>query len=229
MSGDFSALKSDLGNVGLQILHVAALSTAGGPRTALTALVIGHAGGQFWPHFARSPEAHDGAPDRLDRWSRRVISAAAPDLAFCSPSDGPPYLPLSQLLKGSKMHKSPLGMHVHEDFGLWTAVRGVLLSSASPASAPRAASRSIPPASPCKGCAEPCLRACPVNAFTAEGYDAKACAHHLLTTPDAACWHGCLARRACPVAPDLAYPRAQAKFYMDTFTAAMEKRGVSML
>ena len=50
------------------------------PKGTETLLLIGPAEPGFWPHFTQSPEWQDGAPDPMDRWSRRVIVRIACDL-----------------------------------------------------------------------------------------------------------------------------------------------------
>lgn len=66
---------------------------SGGP--ARTVVLVGNAGDMLWPVFSASPEAGDGEPHPLDRWSRRVITqiAAEFDGEACFPGDGPPWLP----------------------------------------------------------------------------------------------------------------------------------------
>src|SRR6185312_11105495 len=51
-----------------------------------------------WPVFAASREAGDGAPDPLDRWSRRVLGglAAAFGAVPLFPFGGPPFLPFQR-------------------------------------------------------------------------------------------------------------------------------------
>ena len=37
-----------------------------------TIVLIGNTGPDMWPMFRESPEHHDGDPNPLDRWSRRI-------------------------------------------------------------------------------------------------------------------------------------------------------------
>ena len=209
-----------LGTSGLRILH------CGGPtptwpvdRRVQSLLLIGHRGSDCWPFFRASDEAQDGAPHPLDRWSARVIQAAAPNMTFVSPSEGPPFPPLHALARGGALHPSPLGMLAHSEFGLWVAIRGLLLSDEPlPASAPQAA--------PAPADFAACFDACPVHAFDETGYKAQACARYLLEDRTRACWSGCLARKACTRGSAQAYEASHAHFHMDAFTRAMQDRGL---
>ena len=44
---------------------------------AATLVLLGWTGGRQWPAFAASAEAQDRQPHPLDRWSRRLVDAAA--------------------------------------------------------------------------------------------------------------------------------------------------------
>ncbi len=56
-----------------------------------TLVLLGMVGRRHWPEFAESPEAEDGRPDPLDRWSRRVIGDLAAELGAhpLYPFEGP--------------------------------------------------------------------------------------------------------------------------------------------
>lgn len=218
---DFEQLQEQLSISGLRILHSGPPTRdwPAPPHGVQSVLIIGHAGSEFWPSFKASPEFSDGQPDPLDRWSRRVIQAAGPDLAFVSPNDGPPYAPLHALSAGGSLFPSPLGMMAHTEFGLWTAVRGLLLSEEA---MPASSAADLPPSAVFKDC----FAACPVSAFSEDGYNAAVCARHLIADQSADCWGGCLARKACTLGASHAYEPSHAKFYMDAFTAAMRRRGL---
>ncbi len=193
---------------------------AGRPARAL--ILVGAAGPAPWTAFAASAEAADGAPDPLDRWSRRVIAAVAaacaPDGArVIGPGDGPPYPPfLAWARRAAAVHPSPLGLLIDPAVGLWHSYRGALALAAVPPDLPAPAA--TPPA-PCASCADrPCLAACPVGAFSADGYAAETCRAFLADAAGQACrTAGCAARRACPVGADARYPPAQAAFHMAAF------------
>ena len=187
-----------------------------------TIVLIGVAGRQGWEAFAGSPERRDGAPHPLDRWSQRVIDALASALdgRALYPFGGPPYWPFQQwAMRAEPVRVSPLGMLIHPDYGLWQSYRGAL-ALAEALEIPAAALRE----SPCEACAaRPCLKACPVGAFSPGGYDVARCAAHLRSGEGRACMEGgCLARRACPVGVAFAQGEEQARFHMEAFLAARE-------
>lgn len=203
-----------------------ALSPA--PETAQLAVVGAlHDGGEtivllgpyepgFWRVFSASPEYQDGAPDPLDRWSKRVIGALAADWggAALFPSDGPPYAPfLDWALASGQAWQSPIGMLVHARAGLMVSYRGAV----------RLPARHDLPAletSPCESCeGRPCLTACPVGALnSSQIYDVEACKAHITAPEGADCLaSGCLARRACPVSRSYGRDPAQSGFHMRAF------------
>jgi hypothetical protein len=114
-------------------------------------------------------------------------------------------------MKAGGVHRSPIGILIHADFGLWNVYRGALLFHE------RLTLPSLPAsASPCDSCAEkPCLTACPADAFTPEGFDMHACVGHVESRKGKACaTGGCLARRACPVGRAHAYIPEEGAFHM---------------
>jgi ferredoxin len=185
-----------------------------------TIVLAGFTGKTNWRHFKNSPEARDGKPDALDRWSLRVIGALAAELGATAlfPFIGPPWLPFQRWAqKAEPLHPSPIGMLIHPDWGLWHSWRGALafrerLELPAPDRRP----------SPCDSCADkPCLSTCPVGAFTREGYNVRACVAHISTESGTDCMEeGCRARRACPVGAAHRYAPDQASFHMRAFRAA---------
>jgi hypothetical protein len=182
-----------------------------------TLVMVGNAGPAMWERFAAAPEISDGAPDALDRWTRRVLEAVAAELraALHFPFGGLPYLPFQRwAMRAEPVHPSPLGLLIHPEYGLWHAYRGAL-AFAGRLDLPARADA----ASPCDSCVEkPCLTICPVGAFSTGGYDVPACARHLETPAGADCMgEGCRARRACPVGQGYCYAPGQAEFHMLPF------------
>jgi hypothetical protein len=189
-------------------------------RACASLLMLGNVGSSIWPAFSTSPEKGDGQPHALDRWTRRVIDAIAGQLGAQAfyPFGGPPWLPFQRWARRAEsLAPSPLGILIHPEFGLWHAYRGALGFAETvelPALAPRS--------HPCDSCAErPCLSSCPVRAFTAGGYDVKACRQHVMSMAGASCREeGCRARLACPVGRAFVYPPAQMGFHMAAFLSA---------
>jgi hypothetical protein len=191
-----------------------------GSGVAGTIVLVGFVGSENWPAFSNAPEAKDGLPDPLDRWSLRVIGelAHAVGATACFPFGMPPFLPFQRWAqKAEPVHPSPLGILIHPDWGLWHAYRGALAF---------AARLSLPepdrPVSPCDTCAtKPCLSACPVGAFSAAGYDVPACIDHIAASAGIDCMdHGCRARRACPVGARYRYEADHAHFHLRAFLEA---------
>jgi ferredoxin len=198
---------------------VEAERTAGLENVA-TIVLIGVAGREGWAAFAETPERRDGAADPLDRWSRRVIDRLA---VLCGgralyPFGGPPYWPFQQwATRAEPVAPSPLGLLVHPEYGLWHSYRGALAFEEALAIPSFEAQPS-----PCLSCAaQPCLSACPVRAFSIDGYDIARCAAHLRSDSGRDCMEeGCLARRACPVGAGYRPSPEEAGFHMRAFLTA---------
>jgi hypothetical protein len=189
-------------------------------RPARTVVLIGNAGGDLWNAFeaarAAAPDTFDPRHP-LDRWLRARIEAAAAEVGAqpIFPNDGPPFVPLLDWAQRAEtVFRSPIGIMIHPEFGLWHVYRAVLLF-AQDLDVPARKDRS----NPCETCEQrPCLGVCPVDAFEPGRFAAQRCADHVASEAGTACRErGCLARRACPVGPALGYPRPAQAFH----TAAM--------
>jgi len=185
-------------------------------RATATLVLAGNAGSSMWERFARERPA--GA-DPLDRWSAGALRAAADRFgaAVLLPGDGPPRHPFQRwALRAEPVHRSPLGILIHPEYGLWHAYRGAL-AFAERLALPEPDRRP----SPCASCADrPCLRACPVGAFESGAYDHAACAAHVSSPAGVDCLErGCLARRACPIGHAYRYGDDQQRFHMEAFLA----------
>ncbi|MEM8500636.1 MAG: hypothetical protein AAF542_21660 [Pseudomonadota bacterium] len=192
-------------------------------------ILVGHGGSSIWAEFSNSPEYMIGKDHALDRWSQRVAGAISSrfGLQAVYPFTGPPYQPFltwAQRAECQPVFQSRIGLSLHPVFGLWHAYRFALLS---PVRIAEFQQRSAQPkvtelSSHCVRCkTSPCLSACPVNAFSEQGYDVQACANYLHATPEAACHTGgCLARKACPIGNSYQYESAHASFHMKAFVKA---------
>ncbi len=189
----------------------------GVPGNPGTLFLVGNAGPAMWRAFEAARGDHASALNPLDDWVCDALSTVAEDVGATAlfPFGGPPYLPFQRWAqKAEPVHPSPLGVLIHPEYGLWHAYRGAL-AFAERLDIP---SREVRP-SPCDTCADkPCLSACPVGAFSGEGYDVPACSAYLAAPDGADCVaRGCEARRACPVGAEFIYAPAQAAFHMRAF------------
>lgn len=188
--------------------------------------MVGGVGSELWPAFRASPFYADGLAHPLDRWSLAIGQTLAQRWGGLAlfPFDGPPYYPFQQwAARAETLHSSPLMLRIHPEFGLWHAYRFALaLPTLQPGDLPETAS---PPAGVsmdlCLQCdGQPCLQACPVQAFDGMGFQVEACSTHLRAAQGQACMQsGCLARRACPWGRDYLYTPAHAAFHMQAFVA----------
>lgn len=205
-------------------------------KPAETLLLVGNAGSSMWPVFSQSAEYIDGLPDPLDRWSATIGLQLADEFGARAlfPFGGLPYHPfLSWARRGEPGSVSPLGLTLHPEYGLWHAYRFALaftdkLNIETWQAEDRKKAEII---SPCSSCAvkkgveqkadeKPCLISCPVNAFSALGYQVKDCARFLDQNPGHDCnLLGCRARRACPVGRGYHYDEQHARFHMREFVA----------
>ena len=198
-------------------------------RAAAVLWLVGNGGGSLWDAFAASPFASDGQANPLDRWSRHVGDTLAREYGglalypFTGPPEQPGYHPFQQWAARSEpVHTSPLMLRIHPQYGLWQAYRFALVF---PALEPldREALR-VPEQgeSPCLRCADqPCLNACPVDAFDGQAFAVQRCNTHLHSPSGSHCMEaGCVARNACPVGAELRYAPAQKAFHMAAFARA---------
>ena len=185
------------------------------PAGTGTMVLLGPREPGFWDHFTQSAEWRDGAPDPMDRWSTRVITALAQthNATPLFPFGGPPYQPFMRwALASGETWASPVSLLVHAKAGLMVSFRGALALREV---------LDLPPTPhrPCDACAaQPCLTACPSGALTGAGYDVPKC-HDFLDTDGGAAHlqKGCNVRRACPVSQSYARVEAQSAYHMSMF------------
>lgn len=193
-------------------------------RSAAVIWLVGQVGSECWSAFAASVFYGDGQPDPMDRWSKSIGNALALQWGGLAiyPSDGPPYYPFQQWAqRAGPVRTSPLILQIHPEYGLWQAYRFALALPSFSDDDARGFTQvaQMPSADLCLQCdGQPCLSACPVEAFTGTTYKVDACAAHLHGPEGAACMQaGCLARRACPVAVEHRYVPEHAAFHMAAF------------
>ncbi|UWQ05183.1 ferredoxin [Aliiroseovarius crassostreae] len=170
----------------------------------------------FWARFSSSSEYLDGAPDPLDRWSKRMIGELAKAWGGQAvfPSDGPPYPPFFRWAQESgRAWPSPVTLLVHDRAGLWVSFRGAIRLAGE-----RPLPKSAPAGSPCQTCPAPCTTACPVAALTQDGYDLPRCHAYLDTEAGKTCLEGgCMVRVVCPLSQTYGRLREQSHFHMKAF------------
>ncbi|RWM80439.1 MAG: hypothetical protein EOR81_09285 [Mesorhizobium sp.] len=183
---------------------------------ARSVLLVGQAGAAPWSPFLRWKEGQSRPiANPLDTWSRDVIGAVAEKFGAraVSPSDRP-YLPFQQwAMRAEGLKQSPHGILMHPQYGLWHAYRGaLLLEDAIELSEPRDVVHL------CDTCLEkPCLKSCPVDAYSADGFAHETCLAHVRGQKGAPCrTGGCFDRNACPYGAYRYPPQVQA-FHMAAF------------
>ncbi|RWB77658.1 MAG: 4Fe-4S dicluster domain-containing protein [Mesorhizobium sp.] len=184
---------------------------------AKSVLLVGQAGAAPWPYFQRWLEGQPRAiANPLDSWAREVIGAVAQGFGAraVSPSDRP-YLPFQQwAMRAEALRPSPLGILMHPQYGLWHAYRGALLFEGEiSVPEPHAAIHL------CDTCVEkPCLKSCPVDAYSVDGFAHQACLAHVRGPRGEPCRSGgCLDRNACPYGAEYRYPADIQAFHMAAF------------
>jgi len=184
---------------------------------AKSVLLVGQAGAAPWQHFLQWCERQPQTiANPLDTWSRQVIGTVAETFGAraVSPSDRP-YLPFQQwAMRAEGLKPSPLGILMHPQYGLWHAYRGALLFEEE-----IALPEALEAIHLCDGCVEkPCLKSCPVDAYSADGFAYEACLAHVRGADGAPCrTGGCLDRNACPYGTAYRYPADVQAFHMASF------------
>lgn len=180
-----------------------------------TLILLGPKEPGFWPLVQCSPEFEDGAPDPLDRWSKRVVTEIAQKLdgrAFFPFSEGP-FLPFYRwAIETGSLWPSPVRLLVHESQGLLVSIRGAI-------AVPKKLVLDPPATQPCLNCAtQPCRRSCPVGALTPENYLVDTCHAFLNTQAGKRCLDGgCNVRVSCPASKAYGRLPEQSAYHMRQF------------
>mgnify|MGYP001300063870 CR=1 FL=1 len=188
-----------------------------GGEPAKSVLLVGQAGASVWPHFFRWRQTRlADIHNPLDTWSREVIGEAA--RRFGARAVFPferPFLPFQRwAMRAEGLKPSPLGILMHPEYGLWHAYRGALLFDEElPLPQSEAA---VHLCDLCDG--KPCLSACPVGAYSEQGFAYEACLGHLRSGRGGTCMAaGCLARNACPYGQAYRYPPEVQAYHQSYF------------
>lgn len=188
--------------------------------TGRSAVLIGSGGRDFFERFVAETSGGDGAPNPLDRFTRRTVTevvgavmASAPSgvayrvlFPFVGESPGTPVIPFQRLGRAAGLGgPGPLALQIHPEFGPWWAYRALLLLD-----------QELPPTDPvgdgCAGCDAPCVAACPAHAVQTTGFVLDACHDRRLAA--AACRESCAARIRCVRGPQHRYSESQLAFFM---------------
>lgn len=188
------------------------MTTAGIPLADYSRLVLtGHGGRRLWQKLNESDWQ---TTEPIDHYSIAVTQAyidryldGAPALLIY-PAEY--LLPLQQLgeLAGLS-HPSPLGIGINAEYGLWFAYRTAFLTNYQ-----LPVNQSPVTQSPCSTCAgKPCIHTCPAGAVSDPGrFRIHPCATFRLSR-DSTCADRCLARLACPIAPQHRYTLEQIQYH----------------
>lgn len=190
-------------------------------------LLIGSAGKKLWQAM---PAEYLQRDDPVDEYSidcvNRVFEECLPSGSwqFLFP-ESPSGIEISLQKLGSLAgwhHASPLGIGINGQYGLWFAYRAVVAIESEIVSAEKTGYLSGD--SPCLSCdAKPCLSRCPAQALTSDGNpDLSACVSHRLSTASD-CASTCLARQACPIAPQYKYSGDQVAYFYDRSLASVRR------
>ena len=174
-------------------------------------VLLGHGGQRLWQALN---EFGWQTADPIDHFSIHLVQTFLRDYL-----DAPPHLllyplteytiPLQRLGElAGWCHSSPLGLGISPNFGLWFAYRAAFLVAADlPVTAV------VPSQSPCDSCAgKPCITTCPSGAVQLAGFDLFKCSQYRLQE-NSPCYDRCLARLACPVAPEHCYELEQVQYH----------------
>jgi hypothetical protein len=229
--GPLAALARPLGALGFNVLlslSREAFDAAAAPLGlrdllggAEGAVIVGSGGPAFFDLFDREPEAADGTPNPLDRYTVRVVTHAVREAlapltiahAVGFPFGSRPLIPFQRIGRAAGLGgPGPLGLQIHPRFGPWWAYRALIALD-------RPLPQSPPPGDGCAGCDAPCVAACPAGAVARGGFDVVAChGRRLVAEP---CRQSCAARIACVRGPEHRYRDAELAFHM---RASMPRR-----
>ena len=200
-------------------------------------LLVGHAGKAFWELY-RQHKAGEAMqrPDPVDSYSaeitQTVIEQYLPDITKQQlfPSADCP-VNLMALGRAFSWHAaSPLGMGIHQQYGLWSAYRALwwlditLDDDAELAPPSLKSSRSNRISTLCAECeTQDCVSACPTEAIDFSGTpDLERCADYRLKDASQ-CESTCLARMACPYAAEHRYTEPQMRYHYELARSSIAK------
>lgn len=177
-------------------------------------VLLGHAGKSFWSVLKNEDKSLFDREAPIDLFSHQVVEQTVRsywgDVLIEALYPGDSSIPLQQLGKMAGWHhKSPMGVGINEEYGLWFAYRALFLIDA-----PLPLRRKPSGISPCENCLDKfCITACPAAALDcSKDPEINRCSQFRVKK-DSPCQDRCLARESCPVALDQRYSREQISYH----------------
>ncbi len=174
-------------------------------------VLLGHGGRRFWEAYAASDVTGEHP---IDRYSARLATTFVADYLPDAPWQMlfPSSLPLDLRRLGNMAgwsHPSPVGTGISREFGLWFAYRAAFLIDVE-----LQVIRLEFDESPCITCStRDCISACPSQATGyPDQFDVLTCVD-FRAQPASPCIDRCLARLACPYAPEHRYSDEQLTYH----------------
>ena len=175
-------------------------------------ILLAHGGEELWRQLPHPIHEDD---DPIDNFSLRAMREFADSVIDGECKILFPLtdylLPLQKLSRELNLSRpSPLGLDISQNFGVWFAFRGMLITKRDiPSLVPR------PFESPCLTCkSQECANACPVGAVKLNSsFEIKTCADYRFSD-GSACADKCLARLACPYQSEHRYEILQTQYHM---------------
>lgn len=186
------------------------------PQQHGSLLLLGQAGRSFWPVYKANQAVGD---DPVDNYS---AEASAEILAEYLPDTQRQRLfpdatcPVNLMALGREFGwhtPSPLGLGIHQHYGLWSAYRALWWLDIEPETITASYNNSYAICAECR--TQECVQSCPAEAVSyAAMPDISRCADYRYQT-DSHCEHACQARLACPVAAEHRYTPEQMAYHYD--------------
>lgn len=180
------------------------------------AIVIGHGGQALW-RAVEPRVANKNDTDPIDNFVIETLqgffAAHMPNLryqiVYPGPAPGSGFVPLQRLGDYAGWHHdSPFKVGINETWGSWFAYRAVVLADSN-----LAFSEPLRGESPCQACDDkPCITVCPAQAMIEQTLDLQRCIDYR-RQDQSLCADRCIARLACPVAPEHRYSIEQVKYH----------------
>lgn len=188
-------------------------------------IMTGHGGHLFWAKLQAQGLMIDDPVDQFSLQLTQQFIATylhSPNYLILYPLTSF-IVPLTQLGEFANWsHPAPIGQGINPKFGVWFAYRTAFLVNGRFPTSTQPATES-----PCLSCHEkPCISACPSGAISQTAFNIFTCTDYRIEV-HSSCADRCLARMACPVAPEHKYslPQIQYHYTQSLETIKAYKRG----